>query len=117
MPEYSRSFQRTLWNVLSNFAASGEVARSGAATRAFETPRPVPVLNQSCASAGYAANRTPTAIKHVINAAFILMRLYPSTAQLLPSIIEIKFHSNAGSRVPGWQSHHRAGLLDGAHRR
>src|ERR1700720_715585 len=68
IPQYSRSDQRTSWNVFSSgWAAAEREASSGAASRAFVTPRPVPVLNQSWAEASPGEKRnnsTGKATKH-----------------------------------------------------
>src|SRR5215467_9953644 len=53
MPLKPKSSRTTCVNsVECGFAASARAAKSATATRGFSTPRPVPVLNQSCASAG-----------------------------------------------------------------
>ena len=57
MPLKSRSVRTTSLNKRGQrLRCRGcRAAKSATATRGFETPRPVPVLNQSCAAAGCAA--------------------------------------------------------------
>src|SRR5207237_9567695 len=71
MPALSRSFQSVSLNVLSNsvFCGAGvEALKSGSAMRIFSTPRPVPVLIQSCAEALIQAQRTKVSRRKAIAA-------------------------------------------------
>src|ERR1700693_4451662 len=93
MPQYSRSDQRTSWNVFSSGgAAVGREASSGAASRAFVTPRPVPVLNQSWAEASPGEKRHDPMVTAMKNAARdpIFRFIYECPRELKSSSVKIK---------------------------
>ena len=78
MPQYSRSLQSTSWKVFSSGGGAGALRpNSGTARRTFETPRPVPVLNQSCADEVPAHARIVNAIAAKI-ASFLVILFFPT---------------------------------------